>query len=122
MELNQEQKLFSTVVQRAWEDPTFKQELIQAPEQTIRQATGEFFTLPEGKTLQVSDQSDANYAYLNIPPQPSMEDMELTDEQLEMVAGGEFIGSAIVLATFAAGLASAALTYEIGKDKKSAKE
>lgn len=37
----------------------------------------------------VSDQTDPNMMYLYIPPKPDFDDMELTNEQLEQVAGGE---------------------------------
>lgn len=88
MELTKEQKLFQTVVQKAWEDTTFKQELINNPIEAIENLTGKRVKLPEGKTVVVRDQTDASVVYVNIPAEPNMDDMELTEEQLEIVAGG----------------------------------
>ena len=88
MGLTKEQKLFQTVVQKAWEDTAFKQELISNPIDAIENLTGKRVKLPEGKTVVVRDQTDASVVYINIPAEPNMDDMELTEEQLEIVAGG----------------------------------
>ncbi|QTE23306.1 NHLP leader peptide family RiPP precursor [Polaribacter cellanae] len=88
MELTKEQKLFQTVVQKAWEDTAFKQELINNPIEAIENLTGKRVKLPEGKTVVVRDQTDTSVVYINIPAEPNMDDMELTEEQLEIVAGG----------------------------------
>jgi hypothetical protein len=34
------------------------------------------------------DQSDPDCVYLNIPSEPNLDELQLTDEQLEAVAGG----------------------------------
>ena len=84
MEPTKEQKLFQTVVQKAWENTTFKQELIANPITAIENLTGKRVKLPEGKTVVVRDQTDASVVYINIPAEPNMDDMELTEEQLEI--------------------------------------
>lgn len=91
MELTKEQKILQQVITEAWNNPTFKQELINSPEEAIKNLTGDSFTLPEGKTLQVFDQSNKDVICLNIPQQPNVEDMQLTDKELEMVAGGQVL-------------------------------
>ena len=88
MNLTKEQQLMQKVISKAWNDPTFKQELMDRPEEAIERLTGESISLPEGKRLEVYDQSNADVVYFNIPPEPDFEDVELTDEQLEVVAGG----------------------------------
>ena len=88
MELTKEQKLFQTVVQTAWEDTNFKQELIANPVKAIENLTGETLKVPEGKTIVVRDQTDNSVVYINIPAEQNMDDMELTEEQLEIIAGG----------------------------------
>lgn len=88
MELTKNQKIISTLLEKSWEDPQFKADLIANPEQTIQEATGESLDLPEGKTLVVVDQTNPDFAYLNIPAEPDMDEIELTDEQLELIAGG----------------------------------
>lgn len=88
MEITAEQKLLAQVVQKAWEDDQYKSELMANPLEAIEKFTGEKIVLPQGQTLVVKDQSDESTIYLNIPRKVNTESLELTDEQLEMVAGG----------------------------------
>jgi hypothetical protein len=88
MELTKEQKLFQTLVQKAWEDIDFKKELLANPVDAIENLTGKRVKVPEGKSLVVRDQTDKSVIYINIPAEPNMDDVELTEEQLEIVAGG----------------------------------
>ena len=41
----------------------------------------------------VVDQSEKDTLYFNIPAAPNFEDVELSEEELEMVAGGGWIGA-----------------------------
>ena len=82
------QKLLQTIITKAWEDETFKQELIANPIDAIEKTTGERINLPEGKTIIVKDQTDVSIVYINIPAEPIMDDLELSEEQLEAIAGG----------------------------------
>ena len=88
MEITQEQKLYAEIVQKAWDDPQFKSELMANPAQAIEKATGHKLNMPAGKTLVVRDQTNESTVYINIPAKPNMEDVELNEEQLEIVAGG----------------------------------
>ncbi|WP_298511865.1 NHLP leader peptide family RiPP precursor [uncultured Kordia sp.] len=88
MELTKKQKLFQTIVSKAWEDNAFKQELINNPISAIESLTGECLNIPEGKTIVVRDQTDDSVVYINIPAEPNMDDVELTEEQLEVISGG----------------------------------
>ena len=88
MEFTQEQKLYGEIVQRAWEDPQFKSELMANPSEAIEKLTGRKFNLPQGKTLVVRDQTNEDTFYINIPVKPKTDDVELNEEQLEVVAGG----------------------------------
>jgi len=97
MELTKEQKLFQTIVQKAWEDTAFKQELIANPVNAIENLTGKRVKLPDGKTIVVRDQTDASIVYINIPAEPNMDDMELNEEQLEIIAGGGDINDPVFL-------------------------
>lgn len=84
-----EKTILENVVDEAWSNPAFKASLIESPVEAISALTGKKVKLPEGKNrLVVSDQSDPTTAYFNIPVQVDMEDAELTEEQLEIVAGG----------------------------------
>lgn len=88
MILTKEQQLLQTIINKAWEDNTFKQELISRPIQAIESLTGEKVNLPKGKKLVVRDQTDESVIYVNIPGQSNMDDVELNEEQLEIIAGG----------------------------------
>jgi uncharacterized protein YkvS len=82
------QDLLHKIISKAWDDEKFKAELIANPIDTIKKATGETVKLPEGKTLIVKDQTDESIIYVNIPAEPNFDDMELNEEQLEAVSGG----------------------------------
>lgn len=90
MKQTNEQELLQTIIQQAWEDEVFKKELINNPVEAIEKFTGQKVRLPEGKKLIVRDQSDSSVVYINIPSEPSLDDLELNEEQLEAVAGGSF--------------------------------
>ncbi len=92
MEFTREQKLFQTIINKAWEDEAFKQELLNNPHEAIENLTGEKVQLPEGKQLVVRDQSSEEVIYINIPAEQKMDDVELNEEQLEAVAGGVIEG------------------------------
>jgi len=91
MELTREQKILQRVLSEAWNNPSYKQELISNPKEAIHRLTGENFSIPEGKTLEICDQSNSEKVYLNIPQQPNFDNVELTDKELEEVAGGMVI-------------------------------
>ncbi|WP_417941108.1 NHLP leader peptide family RiPP precursor [Flavobacterium sp. RS13.1] len=88
MEITQEQKLYAEIVQKAWEDAEFKKELIANPVEAIENFTGKKLNLPAGKTFIVRDQTDESAVYINIPAAPKSVDAQLSDSQLEAVAGG----------------------------------
>ena len=88
MEITKEQKVYADIVQKAWDDAGFKNELLADPAAAIEKMTGKKLNLPEGKTLVVRDQTDDSQIFINIPAQPNLDDVELNDDQLEVVAGG----------------------------------
>lgn len=85
---DKKQQVIQAVVSKAWEDDNFKKELVANPMEVIEKLTGVKVILPEGKELVVVDQTDKFKVYINIPSEPEMESMELTEEQLEAIAGG----------------------------------
>lgn len=79
-----EQKL----IQRAWEDQTFKQELLSNPKAVYAKESGE--ELPKDMEIEVI-QETANKVYLVLPTNPvtaNTSEGELSEEALEAVAGG----------------------------------
>ena len=98
---NQVENYFQAVFTKVWDDPSYKERLISNPEKTIEETTGESLPVPEDVQFVVNDQTDPSVIYINIPPKFELKDFELTDEQLELVAGGE----GIVVGTYAASYA-----------------
>jgi hypothetical protein len=95
MELAQQQIVYSNVVQKAWESAEFKKDLIANPLETFEKFTGHKFNLPEGKSLVIKDENDElenddSKIYLVIPTKQDIDNIILTEEQLEAVAGGIF--------------------------------
>lgn len=104
----QGQEFLQNLIKRAWDDSSFIEELVASPKNTIEKIKGKEINLPKNTSIIVEDQTDASVIYLNIPVKPNFDEIELTDEQLELVAGGEIlvgigIGFAIV-GLFAAGV------------------
>lgn len=85
---NTPEEFLSSLLSKAMEDKSFKSQLLTNPTSTIETFKGQKLNVPEGKSIVVVDQSDPNVIFINIPRDAELEDMELTDEQLEMVAGG----------------------------------
>jgi hypothetical protein len=116
MKLTQQQQqdaqaTMKSIIYKCWEDESFKASLVKSPAQTIEAFTGKSIDLPKGVRLVVNDQTDPSVVHINIPVKPNLDNLELTDEQLELVSGGELvfatgigIGLAIV-GLFAAGMA-----------------
>lgn len=88
MELINDQNALQSIVKQAWKDTTFKNSLLQNPVETIEGFLGKSVTLPQGKKIAFVDQSDPSTIFVTIPVELNMDDMELDEEQLEIVAGG----------------------------------
>jgi hypothetical protein len=85
---NKKQEILQTIISKAWEDTNFRKALISNPIAEIEKLTGVKVDLPEGRELVIMDQTDKSKVYVNIPAEPDMENMELSEEQLENIAGG----------------------------------
>jgi hypothetical protein len=100
--------VMKTLISKSWEDEAFKREFIASPVKTIEKTTGKPNHLPAGMTVLVEDQTNPSIIYLNIPAKPDYSNIELTDEQLEVIAGGEIgiaLGIGIGLAALGGGIA-----------------
>ena len=90
----------SLIVQRAWKDDTFRDEFVSDPKGTIEKYSGQ--KLPaELKVVALAE--DDKTIHFVIPPKPANAD-ELSDEELEKVAGGIDFITAAVFAGVALGL------------------
>lgn len=92
-----------TVIHKAWDDDDFRASLVANPRAALK---GEGLDLPEDIDLEVTDQTDADTVHLVIPNEEQfraeaskkLEDMELSDEELEIVSGGEvFLLAGIII-------------------------
>ena len=78
------QEMEALIVQRAWKDDAFRDEFIADPKATIEKYSGQ--KLPaEFKIVALAE--DDKTIHFVIPPKPANTD-ELSDEDLEKVAGG----------------------------------
>jgi hypothetical protein len=102
----------ATLIANAWHDPAYKQALLQDPRAVVEREFGT--ALPADVTMQALAE-DANTQYLLLSP--ALDDLELSDEQLEQVAGGELIVSLTIIATAAAtisGVVGGTVSYGVG--------
>ncbi|WP_298511847.1 NHLP leader peptide family RiPP precursor [uncultured Kordia sp.] len=84
-------EFLASIYKKAWEDEGFKRNLISNPIETLNKFTGKKANISIDKNVMVEDQTNPNHVYINIPAKPAgMEDVELTEDQLETVSGGNF--------------------------------
>ncbi|MBD1835214.1 NHLP leader peptide family natural product precursor [Cyanobacteria bacterium FACHB-472] len=76
------------IIARAWQDASFKQELLSNPRTAFEK---EGIPLPQSIELRVVEES-SNTLYFVLPMQPS-ETGELSEAELESVAGGGWVGA-----------------------------
>lgn len=91
----------SGIIKSAQQNESFKTALIAEPRKCIENELGIKLDLPQGHDIVVDDQTDTSFIYLNIPPMPNLDNLELSDEDLEQVSGGSAVicyaaGAAIV--------------------------
>lgn len=88
MKLANEQQLniVNDLVTKSINDSKFKAEFINDPKGVIESSYQ--FKIYDNIKLIVEDQSDESVIYLNIPRIPEINELELTEEELEQVAGG----------------------------------
>ena len=86
--IEKSQEILNSIYEKCWESENFKKELIVNPEKTIEKFTEGRFKLSQNDKLKVIDQTDDRFIFLNIPRKPNFDNLQLTDEQLEIVSGG----------------------------------
>jgi ABC-type bacteriocin/lantibiotic exporter with double-glycine peptidase domain len=88
---DKKEQIIQTVISKAWEDVEFRKELLVNPVEAIERLTGVEVIVPEGKELVIVDQTDKSKVYVNIPSEPEIDNIELTEDQLEAIAGGQMM-------------------------------
>ena len=76
--------LETTLIEKCWKDPEFKKQVVSDPKGMLERHIGQ--KLPADLKIFVHEE-DANTLHFSLPPAPS-NTMELSDEDLEKVAGG----------------------------------
>jgi len=87
-----------SIILEAQQNYEFKNQLIESPEESLKQFLGPEKYVPIGKKIVVENQMDDSIIYLNLFTEPNLDDMELSEAQLESVAGGSLIAGAVALA------------------------
>jgi len=104
----------TALIEKCWKDPTFKKQVISDPKGMLERQTGQKLPL-EVKVF--IHEEDANTLHFSIPPVPANL-AELSDEELETVAGGTdvVVTMAVTVTVFGAitTLVSAAETLKNG--------
>ncbi len=92
------------IIAQAWKDENYKQELLNNPRSIFEKEFG--MKIPSQKRIEVLEE-DFNTLYFVLPTSPDLSKIELSDEELEVVAGGGFFD----------GLGDAfTAVYDAGKD------
>lgn len=102
---NKAQKLLVQLTEKAWESPEFKEHLMNNPKEAIGELTGADMSFLKDRKIVVTDQTDGSVIYINLAAKPNLDDLELSEEELEMIAGGWVILGYIIGAGIGFGLA-----------------
>jgi nitrile hydratase alpha subunit len=91
------------LIEKCWKDPEFKRQVVSDPKGMLERHIGQ--KLPEQVKIFIHEE-DASTLHLSIPPAPSNLS-ELSDDDLEKVAGGTDIAFFVSLSVSIAGSAAA---------------
>jgi Nitrile hydratase, alpha chain len=99
--------LETQLIEKCWKDPEFMKRVVSDPKGMLEQHTGQ--KLPAGLEIVVHEE-DANTLHFTIPPPPTNLN-ELSDEELDKVAGGTDVTLLFSLSVALSAGAGAGATY-----------
>jgi hypothetical protein len=102
--------LETALIEKCWKDPEFKKQVISDPKGMLERHIGQ--RLPAAINIFIH-QEDANTLHFSIPPAPANL-TELSEDDLERVAGGTDIGITVIVAS---AIVSAGITAEAAVTK-----
>ncbi len=103
-------QLRTALIEKCWKDPQFKTQVIADPKGMYEKATGR--KLPDNVKIFIHEE-DAHTLHFSIPPAPE-QSSELSDEELERVAGGTEFAVSLVLTLVMTGVAASAAASAVG--------
>jgi hypothetical protein len=92
--------LQTALIEKCWKDPDFKKSVVSDPKRMLELHTGQ--KLPSEVKIFIHEE-DANTLHFSIPPPPPNV-TELSDEDLERVAGGTDVVVTAAVATLVVGM------------------
>ena len=92
-------QIFNDMIRKYWEDDSFKVKLLNSPKEAIEEFSGLPMNVTDSQRVVANkssngfveisiEHSKGKTVLVNIPPSSDVCSLELTDAQLEMVAGG----------------------------------
>lgn len=95
MESTERTKVLETIRQKAESDNVFKQNLLSNPKKTIENFIGKALDLSENEVLEVSQLEDSSLLIKISNKDNCIDDVELSEEQLDIISGGGNPGAVI---------------------------
>lgn len=83
---NKGREILSELFRKAWNNEEFKTALIHNPKQTLERMFGKI--IPDSRKIKVTDQSDPDFLYINIPVNPQDENFRLSGNRMHIGEDG----------------------------------
>lgn len=85
--LEPKKNIEAALAAKAWDNPTFRQELLSNPREVMTREIDGFSQLPANVKISIIEE-EPNTLYFVLPNDPVPATGELSEEELEVVAGG----------------------------------